>query len=145
MKRTTFIAAAALLLGVVTSGQAHAETHPTCGPVTQIGKTAYIKKDRNTTWASVKQFVGCNRNYAYIYVWDSAMSSGLRFTPKIVIEKWGGPDHHEPYGFAGGKTGASRQQELWSGAGDTVNECTSAHGELIVGGSTHQVSTDIRC
>lgn len=146
MRRTTFIAAAALLLGVVAPAQANAADHPPgCERVSQIGSTAYIKKDRDTTWASVKQFVGCERNYAYIYVWQSAMNSGLKFTPKIVIEKWGGPNHHEPYGFAGGKTGAYRQQELWSGAGNTLNDCTSAHGELIINGSTHQVSTGIRC
>jgi hypothetical protein len=51
MRRTTFIAAAALLLGLVTSGQAQAESAPGCGPVTQIGKTAYVG-DHGQKWAS---------------------------------------------------------------------------------------------
>jgi hypothetical protein len=144
MKRTTFIAAAALLLGVVTSGQAQAESAPGCGPVTQIGATAYIGSG-GQKWASVKQFKGCGKNWAYIYTWTDVHNAGAPYTPAIVIEKWGGPNYHEPYGFAGGKHGSYRQKELWSGGANTLDVCTSAHGEWEVDGSLYQVSTEIRC
>ena len=55
MKRTTFLAVAALFLGVAMSGQAQAESAPGCGPVTQIGSTAQVG-DNGQKWASVKQF-----------------------------------------------------------------------------------------
>ncbi|MGW6933056.1 hypothetical protein ACWGE0_23565 [Lentzea sp. NPDC054927] len=145
MKRTTFIASAALLLGVVWSGQAQAESAPGCARVTQIGKTGYIG-DHGQKWASVKQFKGCDKNWAYIYTWDSVHGGGAPYTPEmIIIEKWGSVDSREPYGHAGQKSGRYRQQELWSSGTDTLNTCTSAYAEWNSGAMTYRARTDIRC
>lgn len=146
MKRSTFVAVGALVLGLLTSGQAHAEKHPTCERVTQIGKTAYIG-DNGQTWASVKQFKGCDRNYAYVYTWDSVHNAGAPYTPKLVtIEQWAHKDAREPYGHPGLKTdGKYRQQEKWSGAANSINDCTSAYVEWYSGAMTYRARTDIRC
>ena len=145
MKRTTFIAAAALLLGLATSGQAQAESAPGCGPVTQIGKTGHIG-DNGQTWASVKQFKGCGKNWAYIYTWADAHGSGAPYTPElIVIEKWASTSAREPYGHEGLRKGRYRQQELWSAGTNTLNTCTSAYAEWNSGAMTYRGRTDIRC
>jgi hypothetical protein len=138
MKRTTFIAAAALLLGVATAGQAQAESAPGCGPVTQIGKTAYVG-DHGQKWASVKQFKGCGKNFSYIYVWDSWIArAGRGFILRTHIYTRDNNTH-------GYKTGARGQRELWGGPADTVERCTRAHGE--VDGSSYIVfaKTGERC
>jgi len=123
MKRTTFIAVAALLLGLATSGQAQAESAPGCGPVTQIGKTAYIG-DHGQKWASVKQFKGCGYNFSYVYVWDSWIArAGRDFTLRAYILTRDNNTH-------GYKSGARGQRELWSRPADTLDSCTRAHGEV---------------
>jgi hypothetical protein len=113
-------AAAASLLG---TGTAHAETNPACPGATQIGSTAYVKNN-STTVASVKQYAGCGKNYSYIYVWDSWISShGRDFTLRTYIQTPPNLTH-------GYKTGARGQRELWSGGADTLDQCTRAHGEV---------------
>jgi hypothetical protein len=145
MKRTTFIAAAALLLGVATSGQAQAESAPGCGPVTQIGKTAYIGA-HGQKWASVKQFKGCGKNWAYIYTWSEVHNAGAPYTPVfVIIAKWGNEWSREPYGHEGRKEGRYRQQELWSYGTDTLDTCTNAYAEWDSGATTYRAETDIRC
>lgn len=52
------------------SPAAAAESPPGCIDVDQIGGTAYIKWDGQTV-ASVKQYKGCGKNYAYTYAWQS--------------------------------------------------------------------------
>ncbi len=145
MKRTTFIAVAALLLGVVTSGQAQAESAPGCGPVTQIGKTAHIG-DNGQKWASIKQFKGCGKNWAYLYTWTATHTSGAPYTPELIlIEQWASPDAREPYGRVGIRKGGYRQQELWSSGTNTLNDCTAAYAEWDSGAMTYRARTDIRC
>lgn len=46
-----------------------AETNPHCGNSVQIGATAYVTVGGQTA-ASVKQYKGCGKNYAYTYVWQ---------------------------------------------------------------------------
>jgi hypothetical protein len=145
MKRTTFVAVAALLLGLTTSGQAQAESAPGCSSVTQIGKTAYIG-DHGQKWVSVKQFKGCNKNWAYAYTWSDVHNGGAPYTPVfVIIEKWGNVWSREPYGHEGRRDGHYRQQELWSSGTDTVNVCTSAFAEWSSGAMTYRASTEIRC
>ncbi|WP_439664176.1 hypothetical protein ACSHWB_23645 [Lentzea sp. HUAS TT2] len=145
MSRTTLVAAAALLLGVVTSGQAHAESAPGCGPVTQIGSTAYIGSG-GQKWASVKQFKGCGKNWAYIYTWDSVHNAGAPYTPLfVIIAKWGNEWSREPYGHEGRKAGGYRQQELWSYGTNTLDTCTNAFAEWSSGAATYRAETSIRC
>jgi hypothetical protein len=140
MKRTTFIAVAALLLGVVTSGQAQAESAPGCGPVTQIGATAHIG-DNGQKWASIKQFKGCGKNWAYIYTWSAVHNAGAPYTPELVlIEQWASKDAR-----VGLKKGSYRKQELWSSGTNTLSDCTSAYAEWDSGALTYRARTDIRC
>ncbi|GHH30125.1 hypothetical protein [Lentzea cavernae] len=106
-----------------TAGIAQAESSPTCSSVTQIGSTAYATSG-GTTVASVKQFKGCGKNFSYVYVWDSWISSHSRdFTLRTYVQT-------RPNNSNGYKTGARGQQELWSGGADTLDQCTRAHGEV---------------
>jgi hypothetical protein len=145
MKRSALIAAGAVLLGLVTANNALAESAPGCGPVTQIGNTAYVG-DHGQRWASVKQFKGCGKNWAYVYTWTETHNAGAPYTPElIVIEKWAHKDAREPYGHEGLKKGRYRQKELWSGGANTLDTCTSAYVEWNSGAQTYPVRTDIRC
>ncbi|RDI20271.1 hypothetical protein [Lentzea flaviverrucosa] len=145
MKRSALIAAGAVLLGLVTATNAVAESAPGCGPVPQIGSTAYIG-DHGQRWASVKQFKGCGKNWAYVYTWSSVHNGGAPYTPELVlIEQWNSKDAREPYGRVGLREGRYRQQELWSAGTNTLNDCTSAYVEWNSGATTYRVRTDIRC
>lgn len=119
------LAAGAVVAAVLStmSGTAQAESSPTCGSVTQIGATAYVK-NHDTTVASVRQFKGCGKNYSYIYVWDSWISTaGRDFTLRTHVQTRPNLSH-------GYKTGARGKRELWSGGADTLDQCTRAHGEV---------------
>ncbi|MFD9698699.1 hypothetical protein [Lentzea sp. NPDC059081] len=131
-------AVAAAAAGLLGTGTAHAETNPACPSASQIGSTAYVKNG-GTTVASVKQYAGCGRNYSYVYVWDSWISShGRDFTLRTYVQTPPNLTH-------GYKTGARGQRELWSGAADTLDKCTRTHGE--VDGSSYFLSakTGERC
>jgi hypothetical protein len=65
---TVGLAAGIALLG---GTPATAETAPGCSSVTRIGATKLIKGRNDVTVASVKQFLGCDKNYGYIWVWES--------------------------------------------------------------------------
>ncbi|MEU4335430.1 hypothetical protein AB0F59_12430 [Micromonospora lupini] len=56
------------------AGPAHAETNPRCADSVQIGATAYVTVGGQTA-ASVTQYKGCGRNYAYTYVWQRYRAS----------------------------------------------------------------------
>jgi hypothetical protein len=123
MRKILASAAIAAAAATVLTGTAQAETNPSCGSVSQIGSTAYVKNN-STTVASVKQFVGCGKNWSYIYVWDSWISShGRDFVLRTYIQTPPNLTH-------GYKTGARGQQELWSGGANTLDQCTRAHGEV---------------
>ncbi|SDF80316.1 hypothetical protein SAMN05216553_103362 [Lentzea fradiae] len=112
-------AAVASLLG---TGTAQAETNPACPSAKQIGSTVYVK-NYDETVASVKQYAGCGKNYSYVYVWDSWLSSrGRDFVLTTYIESGG-----LTYGY---KTGSRGQRELWSNAANTIDRCTRAYGEV---------------
>src|ERR1041384_4243660 len=120
-----FLAAGAVVAAALstTAGTAQAESSPTCSSVTQIGSTAYAMSG-SATVASVKQFKGCRKNFSYVYVWDSWISShGRDFTLRTYVQT-------RPNNSNGYKTGARGQQELWSGGADTLDQCTRAHGEV---------------
>ena len=131
---------AVLALAGLSSGVAHAESAPGCGPVTQIGSTAYIRTG-SVTVASVKQFKGCSKNWAYVWVWDSWISTGRSFEINTAIY----PDGANP-------AGAVRQrnkQANWSKGTNTLNVCTRASGTFVdlVGDPSFgwQEFTDKRC
>lgn len=131
-------AVTAAATAVLSTGTAHAETNPSCSRVDQIGATAYIKNFERTV-ASVKQFVGCGKNWSYVYVWDAWLADhrgDFRLTAYVTTRD--GLTH-------GYKTGAQGQRELWSRGADTVGVCTRAYGD--VDGDNYFLSgrTDERC
>lgn len=141
MRKPFAIAAAlaATLLSVGFSGTAHAETVPGCASARQIGTTGSVKY-QGTTIASVKQFAGCGKNYAYTWVWDSyARSHSYRVSNWIAVIENG-----EEHPRGGGE--ASNRQELWGAGAATLNKCTRAVASVTVpGGGYVSGWTDLRC
>ncbi|NKE62940.1 hypothetical protein FXN61_41960 [Lentzea sp. PSKA42] len=136
MKRSLVVAAA--LMATFMPEVAHAESAPGCGPVTQIGGTAYIGWEAGQKWASVKQFKGCNKNWAYVYVWDSFHNRGDNYTVSAAILT--------PSGSKGYKKGRNRQQEVWSEGTNTLSVCTQAQGHLQDNPEyAHFANTEKRC
>ncbi|MFC0545898.1 hypothetical protein [Kutzneria chonburiensis] len=119
--------AAALTVAGLGSGVAQAESAPGCSSTVQIGSTAYITYGGQTI-ASVKQFKGCNQNWAYTYVWDQFRSKRTDYTIDTYIDA--GSD---PLGYQVSGRGA---HELWSQGTNTLSVCTQAAGAIwIVGGN----------
>ncbi|WP_434444492.1 hypothetical protein [Lentzea sp. E54] len=140
MRFVSVAAVAAIALAGLSSGVAHAESAPGCGPVTQIGKTAYINGDSSGAWASVKQFKGCGKNWAYVYVWDSFVSRVGDFQVATWVETT----------TMNGYVKAPRnQQAVWSKGTNTLSVCTRAAGSMVDFVSNpdyaHTVKTEKRC
>ncbi|GAA1292326.1 MULTISPECIES: hypothetical protein [Planotetraspora] len=122
------IIALPLVLGL--SGPAHAETNPSCSSVTQIGTTAYVTTG-GQTFASVKQFKGCNKNWAYLYVWEgyrSSHSSWHACTTIATTTAAGAGNHVQDVRCNSGKF-----TELWSSGAATLSDCTVAVGWIGYG------------
>jgi hypothetical protein len=115
-------AVAAFALTGLSSGVAHAESAPGCGPVTQIGKTVYINGNSSSAWASVKQFKGCGKNWSYVYVWDSFVDQVGDFQVSTWVETT------TTNGYV---KGARNQQAVWSKGTDTLSLCTRAAGSMV--------------
>jgi hypothetical protein len=131
-------AVAAAAAGMFSTGTAQAETNPSCSRVTQIGSTAYVKNYERTV-ASVKQFKGCDKNWSYVYVWDSWLADHRGdFYLTAYIQTRPNLTH-------GYKTGARGQRELWSRGADTLDQCTRAVGIVDGDSYTLHASTDERC
>lgn len=138
MRFFSVAAVTALALTALSSGVAHAESAPGCGPVTQIGSTAYIGGNSSNAWASVKQFKGCGKNWAYVYVWNGYHNLGhdYRVSAGVLTSS----------GTKGYKKGGNRQQEVWSSGTDTLNVCTQAQGHLYDNPEyAHFATTGKRC
>jgi hypothetical protein len=113
--------AAALTVAGLGSGVAQAESAPGCSSTVQIGSTAYITYGGETI-ASVKQFKGCNQNWAYTYVWDQFRSKHSDYYVASSIDA--GSD---PLGYQVSGRGA---HELWSSGTNTLSVCTQAAGAI---------------
>ncbi|WP_157527709.1 hypothetical protein [Nocardia sp. NRRL S-836] len=138
MRIVSVAAAAAFMLAGLSSGVAHAESAPGCGPVAQIGKTAYIGWEAGAQWASVKQFKGCNKNWAYVYVWDSYHNGGYDYQVSAGILT--------SSGTKGYRKGSNRQREVWSAGTATLTVCTQAQGHLYDNPEyAHFANTEKRC
>ncbi|GAB2836871.1 hypothetical protein [Lentzea nigeriaca] len=120
MRFVSVAAVAAFALAALSSGVAHAESAPGCARVTQIGRTAYIDEGGGPV-ASVKQFKGCGKNWAYVYVWDWYHNKGDRYYVTAAILP----------GSRGHVKGADREREVWSHGTDTLSICTQAQGHLV--------------
>ncbi|WP_412540096.1 hypothetical protein R8Z50_30410 [Longispora sp. K20-0274] len=90
-----------------------------CSSVTQIGTTGVAYID-GSPFASVKQFKGCGRNYAYSYVWTSYRNnhSSWEICAAIVVGNR----------FSDGNCASGRPVEVWSWGADTLTACTHAAG-----------------
>ncbi|WP_053733438.1 hypothetical protein [Nocardia sp. NRRL S-836] len=133
---------AAAALAMTFTGTAQAERNPACpSGVTQIGSTAYVKLG-TTTIASVKQFKGCNKNWAYTYVWDSWVAAHPRDWT-IFVGVWTKDGQQARDSFSS-RTGA---QEAWSTGANTLTECTFARGAVqsVAGDYWEDATTSLRC
>ena len=132
------------LIGIAAPAQA--ESPPGCPGTTQIGSTAHVSYGGQTV-ASVKQFKGCGKNWAYVYVWQSFVNTGRSFTAQAAIGVYGGATSSEPYSYPDLRQGATNQRELWSKGADTLSDCTAAFGGLHIAGDDgfYDTHTSIRC
>lgn len=127
------LAAAGLAVpaALAVSGTAHAETNPRCANSVQIGATAYVTVGGQTA-ASVKQYKGCNKNYAYTYVWQQYRDShgSYQVCTSIVT------------GSTLRDLQCSSGAEAWSLGANTLSVCTRALGGIS---DVAQKETEERC
>lgn len=140
-KIASIIGAAAVVTGAMLgfTAPAQAESAPGCGPVTQIGSTAYIKSG-GTNIGSVKQFKGCNKNWAYVYVWEGFRSSHSNWEVCVSVAT----GSSAPYTLEGLKC-HSNKADNWSSGTNTLSVCTHAVGNIRWGSNEPKASTSIRC
>ncbi|MFJ5985055.1 hypothetical protein [Lentzea sp. NPDC092896] len=139
LKKISVTALAAAAIAMTFTGAAHAETNPKCSSgVTQIGSTKYLKHGSETV-ASLKQFKGCNKNWAYVYIWDSWKAKHPSNHIRAGIWTRTSDGAVDYAGHDGTK------QELWSNGANTLNVCTYAAGDVFGSGYSANGSTDERC
>ncbi|MEO6762679.1 MAG: hypothetical protein ABIO03_04125 [Umezawaea sp.] len=117
---------------------AHAETNPRCADSTQIGATGYLKLDGGRTVASVKQFKGCGKNYAYTYLWQEFRGKGLRPCAMVGVGSDTATARTE-----GNYCAPANAAEAWSYGTNTLSQCTFAIG--WVWGEEIEGHTEVRC
>ena len=119
------------------TGSAQAEKAPGCSDTVQIGSTGYVKKD-GVVIASVKQFKGCGKNWAYTYVWDSYAAQPGGFSSSAAMVVNGARDF-------GSNVNGRNKQDVWSKGTNTLTKCTRAYGEVWGDGNVYSGQTDERC
>ena len=124
---------------VLTAAPASAETNPHCSDSRQIGTTGYIKSG-GATIGSVKQFIGCGKNWSYTYVWDSFRSShsSWEVCTSVAVGR------SAPYDLRDLMC-HTKKKNNWSSGASTVNACTHAIGNIRWGSNQPNAKTDIRC
>ena len=118
LARALTVAALAVPLLLAGAGQASAETNPSCTTAEQIGGTGYLKIG-SATFASVKQFAGCGRNWGYAYVWKSWRDAHPAWTVCAAVLA-GSPGDVQGLRCGTGRT------EIWSYGTATLDQCTRA-------------------
>lgn len=129
------LSALASVLGSV--GTAQAEQAPGCSETVQIGSTGHIKKN-GTIIASVKQFKGCNKNWAYTYVWDFFHNKDGSYSSSAAMVVNGDRDF-------GSNVNGRNKQHVWSEGTKTLTKCTRAYGEVWDGSGVYWGQSDERC
>lgn len=124
---------------VLSAAPAGAETNPHCARSTQIGSTAYIKSG-DTTIGSVKQYKGCDRNYAYTYVWDGFSSSHSDWEVCTSVAS----GRSAPFSLEDLRC-HGKKKDNWSAGAATLDVCTHAVGNIRWGGNEPKARTSIRC
>ncbi|MGW0871563.1 hypothetical protein ACWD3Z_13870 [Streptomyces sp. NPDC002740] len=133
----TGLATLALAMGAVvsTSSPAAAAGAPGCSAVSQIGATAYIWVSGSVA-ASVKQYVGCDKNFAYVYVWQSFRTNHGSWDIAASIN-------------TSSATGLGKKWstgiEVWSLGTNTLNVCTRGIGQIEFSNQGAEAATDNRC
>ncbi|MEU8263467.1 hypothetical protein AB0C02_22925 [Micromonospora sp. NPDC048999] len=128
------LAAAGLAVpaALAVSGPAHAaEINPRCTSSVQIGATAYVTVGGQTA-ASVKQFKGCGKNYAYTYVWQQYRDTHGKYQVCTSIVT----------GNTLRDLQCSNGVEVWSLGANTLAECTRALGGIS---DVASKETEVRC
>ncbi|MEV5575524.1 hypothetical protein AB0L06_36260 [Spirillospora sp. NPDC052269] len=140
MRNLTRALIGATLAAPVTLGffspAAHAEQAPNCSSTVQIGQTAYVTVD-GQTFASVKQFKGCGKNYAYMYVWAGFRASHSNWDTCVSIATVDSAGRHLVDLNCPGKV-----VEAWSFGAATLSQCTVAVGAYP---DKATAATDVRC
>jgi hypothetical protein len=142
-----FLAASATAVTafVALGAPAYAEAPPSCSSTTQIGSTAYLTVS-GQTFASVKQFKGCGKNWGYVYVWEGYRDTHSSWSVCAAVSTVAasGVGEHDLQGLQC----TTKKTETWSLGTNTLSQCTEASGmygpdplEPIVG----WVSTSVRC
>ncbi|HEX8866003.1 MAG TPA: hypothetical protein VF821_10150, partial [Lentzea sp.] len=121
MRKVMLIVPAVALSVLGLTSTAQAEQAPGCSSTVQIGSTGYIKKN-GVKIASVKQFKGCGKNWAYTYVWDSHASEPGNFYSSAAMVVNGDRDY-------GSNVNGTNKQDVWSKGTNTLTKCTRAYGE----------------
>ncbi|MFS8097371.1 hypothetical protein LFM09_09530 [Lentzea alba] len=137
MRKAMLVLPAVALSLLASAGVAQAERVPGCADAKQIGSTGYVKKG-STTLASVKQFAGCGKNWAYTYVWDSHASKPGSFFSSAAMMVNGKIDY-------GSNVNGTNKQEVWSESTKTITKCTRGYGEVWGDGNVYWGQTDERC
>jgi hypothetical protein len=135
------VAALAVPVLVGAAGTAQASTPGGCSSVTQIGSTAYLNVG-GQTMASVKQYKGCGKNYAYLYVWAGYRSTHSSWNACTSIVTNGGRTLED-------QNCGSNPVEIWSFGAATLSQCTQALGWNGAGDwpdpGDATALTDVRC
>ncbi|GIG62985.1 hypothetical protein Lfu02_73570 [Longispora fulva] len=139
------VAALAVPILIGAAGTANASTPSGCSSVTQIGGTSYLTVG-GETMASVKQYKGCGKNYAYLYVWAGYRSHHSSWDACASIVTDGGHTIQDV------NCGGPNPVEVWSFGASTLSQCTQALGWNGSGGDFGSpvagdvtVTTDVRC
>ena len=136
-KRIGAAVLAAAAVAMTFTGTAQAETNPHCRDSVQIGATKYIKKGTETV-ASLKQYKGCNKNWAYTYVWDAFHNRDGSYSSSAAMVVNGDRDF-------GSNVNGRNKQNVWSEGTNTITKCTRAYGEVWDGSGVYWGQTDERC
>ena len=137
MRKVMIILPAVALSVLGLTSTAQAEQAPGCSSTVQIGSTGYIKKNGEKI-ASVKQFKGCGKNWAYTYVWDSHAAEPGSFFSSAAMVVNGDRDF-------GSNVNGTNKQDVWSKGTNTLTKCTRAYGEVWGDGNVYWGQTDERC
>jgi hypothetical protein len=136
------VAALAVPILVGAAGTAQASTPAGCSSVTQIASTAYLNVG-GQTMASVKQYKGCGKNYAYLFVWAGYRSTHSSWNACTSVVTNGGHSLEDQ------NCGGSNPVKIWSFGAATLSQCTQALGWNGVGDwpdpGDVTALTDLRC
>jgi hypothetical protein len=134
-----------MVAAALTASPAYAESPPGCASTVQIGSTAYLTVG-GETFASVKQFKGCGKNWGYVYVWAGFRADHRSWSDCAAVSVTDATGHgqHDLHGVVC----SSNKVETWSTGTNTLADCTEAsgmYGADPLFPTVGWVSTSVRC